>query len=84
LPQAWAAGSVFLLLQASLGIEIDALEGRIRIDRPRLPSGIDRLNVTGLEVGDSRFDLDFTNVDGTATVRPRHRSGPRLDIALMV
>lgn len=84
MPQAWAAGSVFLLLQASLGIEIDALEGRIRIDRPRLPSGIDRLNVTGLEVGDSRFDLDFTNVDGTATVRPRHRSGPRLDIALMV
>lgn len=80
MPQAWAAGSVFLLLQASLGIDIDAPARRVRVDRPRLPGGIDRLTVTGLEIGESRLDLVFSHVDGRTTVRPLHRSGPPLDI----
>ena len=80
MPQAWAAGSVFLLLQASLGIDIDAPGRRVRVDRPRLPGGIDRLTVTGLEIGDSRLDLVFSHIDGRTTVRPLHRSGPPLDI----
>ena len=59
MPQAWAAGSVFLMLQASLGLSIDALAGTIRIDRPCLPSGLDRLTVAGLAVGETRLDLTF-------------------------
>jgi glycogen debranching enzyme len=49
LPQAWAAGSVFMMLQACLGLTVEP-EGVTLVD-PRLPIGIDRLWVDGLEVG---------------------------------
>ena len=43
LPQAWSSGSVFMLMQACLGLEIDGLDGEIHVNRPRLPIGIDQL-----------------------------------------
>ncbi len=59
LPQAWAAGSVFMMLQACLGLTIDARAGTITIIDPRLPIGIDRLWIDGLKVGDRVVDLAF-------------------------
>lgn len=59
LPQAWAAGSPFLLLQACLGVEIDGEHGVVHVDRPRLPPGIDDVRVRGLIVGDQKVDLVF-------------------------
>ena len=56
-PQSWAAGAVFLLLQACLGLEIDALRSQIVLDRPVLPPGLDRLAIDQLQVGDARVDL---------------------------
>ncbi|MDQ3126135.1 MAG: amylo-alpha-1,6-glucosidase, partial [Pseudomonadota bacterium] len=76
LPQAWAAGSVFLMLQSALGISIDAVEGVVEIDDPVLPSGIDRLNVTNLQVGDGRVDLAFQQMGNHTVVIPLHRDGP--------
>lgn len=73
LPQAWAAGSVFLMLQASLGLSIDACTGVVEVDRPMLPPGIDRLNVTNLEVGGGVMDLNFQRLDGHVVVMPRDR-----------
>src|SRR5262249_46698652 len=35
-PQAWAAGSVFLLLQACLGLRVEAAIGRLCLDYPLL------------------------------------------------
>jgi glycogen debranching enzyme len=76
LPQAWAAGSVFLMLQASLGVSIDAIEGRVDVDDPVLPPGIDRLNVWNLQVGDARLDLAFRRLDHHTVVTTRNKSGP--------
>jgi glycogen debranching enzyme len=59
LPQAWAAGSLFMLLQACLGLSIDGWRGEIRIDRPRLPSGVNRLSLRRLIVGQEQVDLTF-------------------------
>lgn len=59
LPQAWAAGSVFMMLQACLGISIDANRGEIVLVDPRLPIGIDRLKIEHLRVGDETVDLTF-------------------------
>ena len=59
LPQAWAAGSVYMMLQACLGITVDALQGVVTIVDPRLPIGIDRLWVAGLRLGDEVIDLAF-------------------------
>lgn len=76
LPQAWAAGSVFLMLQAALGVRIDAIEGVVEIDRPLLPSGLDRLNLTGLKVGEGEADLTFQQMGAHTVVMPRRREGP--------
>jgi len=75
LPQAWAAGSVFLMLQSALGMTIDAFAGEIEVDDPVLPPGIDRLTVSNLRVGDARVDLMFQRMDGHVVVAPRNRTG---------
>jgi glycogen debranching enzyme len=63
LPQAWAAGSAFMLLQSCLGISIDGWNGEVSINQPRLPGGIDRLTVENLRVGARRVTLHFHRVD---------------------
>ncbi|MEA1672630.1 amylo-alpha-1,6-glucosidase [Nitrospirillum sp. BR 11163] len=63
-PQAWAAGSVFMLLQACLGIEIDGWRGEIHVNRPKLPIGIDQLTVRRVTVGEHTVDLFFQRMGG--------------------
>jgi glycogen debranching enzyme len=67
LPQAWAAGSVFLLLQACLGLSIDAARREVRLVRPTLPDGVDCLTLDGLEVAGAKVDLKLQRMgDGVA------------------
>jgi glycogen debranching enzyme len=75
LPQAWAAGSVFLMLQATLGLTIDAWTGTVDLAAPVLPGGLERLKITGLQIGEAVVDLNIRHVDGRAVVLPRHRQG---------
>ncbi len=75
IPQAWAAGSVFLMLQASLGVSIDAFAGTIQIAAPTLPNGIDRLSVTGLQVGEASVDLAFQRLGDMVAVSPSNKVG---------
>jgi glycogen debranching enzyme len=70
LPQAWAAGSAFMMLQACLGLHIDALVGEIVIHDPRLPIGIDRLQVDGLRLGAETVDLLFERDGRRIEVHP--------------
>ncbi len=62
LPQAWSAGSTFMLMQACLGLRIDGWTGEIHIERPRLPIGIDNLTIRHIAVGNVRVDLHFQRV----------------------
>src|SRR2546425_1993552 len=57
-PQAWAAGSVFHLLQAILGIRADAPRSRLYVD-PELPRWLPEITLHGLGVGRARLDLRF-------------------------
>jgi glycogen debranching enzyme len=57
LPQAWAAGSVFMMLQACLGLTVAA--DQVTIVDPRLPIGIDRLWIDRLQVGEHVISLAF-------------------------
>jgi glycogen debranching enzyme len=59
LPQAWAAGSVFMMLQACLGVTVDGLKGEVSIVDPHLPIGIDRLWIDGLKLGSETISLAF-------------------------
>jgi glycogen debranching enzyme len=56
-PQAWAAAAPFALLQACLGLEIDASERVVRLNRPRLPEPLESVRVRNLAIADARVDL---------------------------
>lgn len=65
-PQAWAAGSIFSLLQALVGFQPDAPNERLYLD-PALPDWIPDLTLRNLRVGQQRFDIAFSrNGDRTA------------------
>jgi glycogen debranching enzyme len=57
-PQAWAAGAVFSLLRAILGLEADAPAGVLYVE-PTLPTWLPELTLTGLHVGRQVFNLRF-------------------------
>jgi glycogen debranching enzyme len=61
-PQAWSAGSVFSFLQAILGVQADAPNGRLYID-PVLPTWLPDLTLIDLRLGDKCFDLRFCRTD---------------------
>jgi glycogen debranching enzyme len=74
-PQAWAAGAVFVLLQASLGMEIDAPAGRIAFRNPRLPAFLDDVTVRRLRIGTGSVDLCFERAATGVEVRVLRRRG---------
>jgi glycogen debranching enzyme len=57
-PQAWAAGSVFHLLQAILGLQADAPNHLLSVE-PQLPPWLPEVTLRGLAVGQARLDLRF-------------------------
>ena len=57
-PQGWAAGSIFSLLQAILGFQPDAPNKRLYVD-PALPDWMNELTVRDLRVGRMTFDIRF-------------------------
>jgi glycogen debranching enzyme len=61
-PQAWAAGSAFHLLQALLGLRADAPHGRLYVD-PYLPRWLPDVTLRGLAVASSRVDVRFWRED---------------------
>jgi glycogen debranching enzyme len=74
-PQAWAAGSVFLALQACLGLDIDALGARIMLDHPLLPEGVDRVMLRNLRVGAASVDVVLDHRGGDVGVHLERSDG---------
>jgi glycogen debranching enzyme len=64
LPQAWAAGAPFMMLEACLGLTIDAVREEILIERPALPEGIDWLELRNLRIGAKTVAITFSRVGG--------------------
>jgi glycogen debranching enzyme len=64
-PQSWAAGAPLMLLEACLGLQINARDRSIRFDRGCLPEAFDRLRIENLAVGDARVSFELE----------RHRHG---------
>jgi glycogen debranching enzyme len=64
-PQAWAAGAPFVLLQAMLGIRPDAPRGRLYVD-PALPNWMPDVTLIDLRLGRQTMDLRFWR-DGEST-----------------
>jgi glycogen debranching enzyme len=58
-PQGWAAGSIFSLLQAMLGFQPDAPNKILHVD-PALPDWMPDLTVRDLRIASLTFDIRFT------------------------
>ena len=56
-PQAWAAGAPFMILQAVLGLRIDAAERRVTFEHPALPASLQDVTIRNLRVGEAEVDL---------------------------
>jgi glycogen debranching enzyme len=74
-PQAWAAGAVYLLLAASLGIHVDALSRRITFARAHLPRTIDWLQMSNPQLGGARVDLRLERHEDDVGVTVLRRDG---------
>jgi glycogen debranching enzyme len=73
-PQAWAAGAVFMLLQACLGLTLRASEQTIYFFYPRLPEALPEISLRRLRVGQSTIDLEILRQGETVAVTPISRA----------
>jgi glycogen debranching enzyme len=74
-PQSWSAASVFFLLQAALGLQIDGVRGRVSLVRPALPSFLNDLELANLRLGASTVDLHVTRHGEEVSVKVLRREG---------
>jgi len=56
-PQSWSSAAVFMMLQAALGLKIDAVNQRIYFVNPVLPDYLDEIKIFNLTVGSARVDI---------------------------
>lgn len=70
-PQAWAAGTPFLLMQGMLGVSFEPAARRICLVRPRLPEFMSHVTIRNLSLGGA--SVDFT----------LHRHGPRVSLDVL-
>ena len=76
LPQAWASGSIFMLLQSTLGIRIDGTAREVHIQHPVLPEGIETLRLCELPIAGTHIDIDFHRIgDNVGAVPTGHTEG---------
>jgi glycogen debranching enzyme len=84
-PQAWAAGAVFMFTQALLGFLPDAPSNKLYID-PSLPAWLPDLTVRDLRIGKHKLDIRFWR-EGDQTAFDVIKGNPRLvercDVASM-
>jgi len=80
IPQAWAAATPFMLLQAMLGLEVDAPGNRVFLS-PHLPEGINRVEVNNLRFGKTLLNIAVERrPDGEAVWTVEASSGPQPEV----
>lgn len=74
-PQAWAAGAVFLVLQAALGLEVSAYPPRVQFTHPRLPGSLKQVWIRNLKVGKAELDLRLERQHESVGIEILRREG---------
>lgn len=68
-PQAWSVGSVYMLLQACLGIEIVAKERVLKFNNPVMPKGVKKIHIEPLVLGEKHVAIDVQNKKGHIQIK---------------
>jgi glycogen debranching enzyme len=74
-PQAWASGTPFTLIQASLGLEFDPDANEIRLRNPRLPAFLDKVFIRDLRLGKSTVDLNLRRQGDDVALQVSRKEG---------
>jgi glycogen debranching enzyme len=74
-PQAWSAASVFLLLQACLGLPVNGLDRRVSFANPCLPIVVGELRVHNLDVAGATVDLLLAGHEQDVNVKVLRNQG---------
>jgi glycogen debranching enzyme len=74
-PQAWAAGAVFLCLQACLGLEVRCPSPTVVFTNTILPTFLNAMRIRGLRVGDASVDFVLTRHEDDVGINVQRRSG---------
>jgi glycogen debranching enzyme len=79
-PQAWSAGTIPFMLMSMLGITPDALNNRLIVARPELPSWLEKVKIRDLSVGGKSIDIDFRREGSATTVDIIRIEGIEVDV----
>ena len=74
-PQAWSAASIFMMIQAMLGMRVFGFERRVVFDTHLLPSWLDWLSIDDLRVGDGRISFVLRRFPNGAAIEVKEKSG---------
>lgn len=74
-PQAWAAGSIFLMIRAMLGVSIDTDQNHLVFNNPILTPKINYLKIKGLRGRDWEIDVAFQRTQKGTVVDILRREG---------
>ena len=74
-PQAWAAGTIFMLLQSMLGLTPDAPNNTLWINNPTLPRWLNEVSLLNLRIGSGRLTIAFTRRDGVTSFTVPRKEG---------
>ncbi|NOZ69650.1 MAG: amylo-alpha-1,6-glucosidase [Deferribacteres bacterium] len=73
-PQAWASGSLLLMLKASLGLDFESGSERVIFRQPTLPEFLDHLTIKNLSVTGTTVDLVIRRYGEDVTVEVLKKS----------
>jgi glycogen debranching enzyme len=74
-PQAWAAGAVYMLLSACLGLRVDCAARQVVLTKAALPESLEWLRISNLAVGEASLDLLLTRHPHDVGITVLRRSG---------
>jgi glycogen debranching enzyme len=80
IPQAWASGAFFMLLQAATGIAPNAPARRLHVRSPQLPGFLHELTVADLQVGRSSVSIHFLREQNGTQVQVLGVEGEPLEV----
>lgn len=74
-PQAWSSAAMLGTLKAGLGLNFDAHNRTLLLDRPALPLFIDSMTFERLSIANGSIDLELHQHGGAVAAHVRRRSG---------
>ena len=80
-PQTWSSVALFLLLQACLGLQIDAPRACLSFSQPVLPPFLEHIEIKNLRIGDAAVDLSLERHTNDVGINILQRKG-RVEIVV--